>query len=177
MAGEIYLSREGYEKLREELDRLKTVKRRELSKAIIYPSLTQDISMLGRFQSLLPDIFIIPDPQPIIPQRVVVTEHRSPICSEDFTQRLLVACVFDRQLFPCVETEITLGVYKQLREFDICHLPSHAFTNVIGSGNSCPNAPQIGLWRNSIIRIWNHRNPFIGSPGNWIGWKVNRSPS
>jgi transcription elongation factor GreA len=32
--GDIYLSREGYEKLREELDQLKTVKRRELSKAI-----------------------------------------------------------------------------------------------------------------------------------------------
>jgi transcription elongation factor GreA len=32
--GDIYLSREGYEKLREELDRLKTVKRREFSKAI-----------------------------------------------------------------------------------------------------------------------------------------------
>jgi transcription elongation factor GreA len=32
--GDIYLSHEGYEKLREELDRLKTVKRRELSKAI-----------------------------------------------------------------------------------------------------------------------------------------------
>lgn len=31
---DIYLSREGYEKLREELDHLKTVKRRELSKAI-----------------------------------------------------------------------------------------------------------------------------------------------
>jgi transcription elongation factor GreA len=33
-AGDIYLSREGYEKLRAELDQLKTVKRRELSKAI-----------------------------------------------------------------------------------------------------------------------------------------------
>ena len=32
--GDIYLSREGYDKLREELDRLKTVKRREFSKAI-----------------------------------------------------------------------------------------------------------------------------------------------
>ena len=32
--GDIYLSHEGYEKLRAELDRLKTVKRRELSKAI-----------------------------------------------------------------------------------------------------------------------------------------------
>jgi len=32
--GDIYLSREGYEKLRKELEHLKTVKRRELSKAI-----------------------------------------------------------------------------------------------------------------------------------------------
>jgi len=34
MAGDIYLSREGYEKLRKELEELKTVKRRKLSKAI-----------------------------------------------------------------------------------------------------------------------------------------------
>lgn len=33
-SGDIYLSREGYEKLRKELERLKTVKRRQLSKAI-----------------------------------------------------------------------------------------------------------------------------------------------
>jgi transcription elongation factor GreA len=32
--GDIYLSREGYEKLRAELDHLKTIKRRELSRAI-----------------------------------------------------------------------------------------------------------------------------------------------
>jgi transcription elongation factor GreA len=33
-AGNVYLSREGYEKLRKELEQLKTVKRREISKAI-----------------------------------------------------------------------------------------------------------------------------------------------
>jgi transcription elongation factor GreA len=34
MSGEIYLTREGYEKLMKELERLKTVKRHEISKAI-----------------------------------------------------------------------------------------------------------------------------------------------
>lgn len=34
MAGEVYLTREGYEKLRKELEHLKKIKRREISKAI-----------------------------------------------------------------------------------------------------------------------------------------------
>jgi len=44
MAGEIYLTRAGYEKLVEELDFLKTAKRRELSKAIGQARAQGDIS-------------------------------------------------------------------------------------------------------------------------------------
>jgi len=44
MAGEIYLTREGHQKLMEELEYLKTVKRRELSKAIGQARAHGDIS-------------------------------------------------------------------------------------------------------------------------------------
>ncbi len=44
MAGETYLSREGYEKLRKELENLKTVERRRIAKAIGEARLQGDIS-------------------------------------------------------------------------------------------------------------------------------------
>ena len=44
MAGETYLSREGFEKLRKELERLKTVERRRIAKAIGEARLQGDIS-------------------------------------------------------------------------------------------------------------------------------------
>ena len=44
MAGEIYLTKAGYEKLREELERLKTVERRRIAKAIGEARLQGDIS-------------------------------------------------------------------------------------------------------------------------------------
>ncbi len=44
MAGEIYLTKKGYQKLRDELERLKTVERRRISKAIGEARLQGDIS-------------------------------------------------------------------------------------------------------------------------------------
>lgn len=44
MSQEVYLTRNGYEKLREELERLKTVERRKISKAIGEARLQGDIS-------------------------------------------------------------------------------------------------------------------------------------
>ena len=42
--GEVYLTREGYEKLRGDLERLKTVERRRIAKAIGEARLLGDIS-------------------------------------------------------------------------------------------------------------------------------------
>ena len=44
MAGEVYLTKAGYEKLREELERLKTIERRKIAKAIGEARLQGDIS-------------------------------------------------------------------------------------------------------------------------------------
>jgi len=47
----VYLTREGYEKLRKELEYLKTVKRREISKAIEYARSLGDLKENAEYQA------------------------------------------------------------------------------------------------------------------------------